>query len=103
MYGRPGHIPSAVNVSSMSLFDDSGRFRSREELEGMFVGDRSSRVITYCGAGVAASASAFVMSRLGFTDVAVYMGSLQEWAADPSNPLVVDTAEVLEPAPQTSP
>ncbi len=69
----------------------------------MFPGDREARVITYCGAGVAASASAFVMTRLGFTDVAVYMGSLQEWAADPSNPLVVNSAEELEPAPHTGP
>ncbi|MEJ2237934.1 MAG: sulfurtransferase [Gemmatimonadales bacterium] len=103
MYGRPGHIPSAINISSMSLFDDSGRFRSRGELDDMFPGDHEARVITYCGAGVAASASAFAMTRLGFTDVAVYMGSLQEWAADPSNPLVVNGAEGLEPAPDTQP
>jgi 3-mercaptopyruvate sulfurtransferase SseA len=31
------------------------------------------------------------MTRLGFTDVAVYAASLQEWAADPALPLVVDT------------
>lgn len=103
MYGRPGHIPGATNISSLSLFDDSGRFRSHEELDGMFAGDREARSITYCGAGVAASASAFVMTRLGFTDVAVYMGSLQEWAADPSNPLVVGGAGVREPAPHTIP
>jgi thiosulfate/3-mercaptopyruvate sulfurtransferase len=103
MYDRPGHIPSAVNIPSMALFDDSGRFRPHEELDAMFAGDREGRAITYCGAGVAASANAFVMLRLGFTDVAVYMGSLQEWAADPSNPMVVESAEVLEPVPHTSP
>ena len=103
MYNRPGHIPSAVNISSMGLFDDSGHFRSHEELDAMFAGDRGARAITYCGAGVAASANAFVMLRLGFTDVAVYMGSLQEWAADPSNPLVVGGADVAEPTSQTGP
>ena len=30
---------------------------------------------------------------LGFKDVAVYMGSLQEWAADESNPMSVGEAE----------
>jgi 3-mercaptopyruvate sulfurtransferase SseA len=30
------------------------------------------------------------MTRLGFTDVAVYIGSLQEWAADPANPMEVE-------------
>ena len=39
---------------------------------------------------IAASSSAFIMVRLGFEDVAVYMGSLQEWAADEANPMVVD-------------
>ena len=103
MYARPGHIPSAVNIPSMSLFDETGRFRSHEELDAMFVGDREGRAITYCGAGVAASANAFVMLRLGFTDVAVYMGSLQEWAADPSNPLVVGGGEEPEATPHASP
>jgi thiosulfate/3-mercaptopyruvate sulfurtransferase len=27
------------------------------------------------------------MTRLGFTDVAVYTASLQEWAADSANPM----------------
>ena len=52
--------------------------------------DRNARSITYCGGGIAASSNAFIMTRLGFTDVAVYTASLQEWAADPANPMVVD-------------
>lgn len=90
LYDRPGHIPSAINISAMALFDESGHFRPHDELAALYDGDREARVITYCGAGVAASAVAFNMVRLGFTDVAVYMASLQEWAADPANPLVVD-------------
>jgi len=90
LYGRPGHIPSAINISAMALFDESGRFRPDDELAALYEGDRKARVITYCGAGIAASSVAFVMVRLGFTDVAVYMASLQEWAADPASPLVVD-------------
>lgn len=90
MYSRPGHIPSARNIPVMGLLDESGRYRSHDELAAMFTGDRKARFITYCGGGIAASSNAFIMIRLGFTDVAVYMGSLQEWAADPANPLVVD-------------
>jgi thiosulfate/3-mercaptopyruvate sulfurtransferase len=90
LYGRPGHIPSAHNIPVTALADESGRYRPHDELAALWDGDRDARVITYCGAGVAASSNAFVMSRLGFTDVAVYMGSLQEWNADPANPLVVD-------------
>jgi thiosulfate/3-mercaptopyruvate sulfurtransferase len=89
MYDRPGHITGASNVPVFSALDDTMRFRSNEELETLFDGDRDSRAITYCGGGIAASSNAFVMTRLGFTDVAVYTASLQEWAADPSNPMEV--------------
>ncbi len=89
MYDRPGHITSAINVPVTSLFDESGRFRPREDLEALFEADRNTRNITYCGGGIAAAADAFVMTRLGFTDVAIYAASLQEWAADPDNPMEV--------------
>lgn len=31
------------------------------------------------------------MTHAGFTDVAVSTASLQEWAADPSNPMTTDS------------
>jgi thiosulfate/3-mercaptopyruvate sulfurtransferase len=89
MYARPGHIPTAANIYALALFDESGHFRSHDELATMHQGDRSARTITYCGGGIMASASAFAMTRLGFKDVAVYTASLQEWAADPANPMVI--------------
>ena len=91
LYDRPGHIPGALNTPALALSDESGRFRPLDELAAMHDGDRDARAITYCGGGIMASSSAFVMTRLGFTDVAVYTTSLQEWAADPANPMVVDT------------
>ena len=90
MYDRPGHIPGAVNVPVFSALDETGRYRSLDELASIFEGDRDGRTITYCGGGIAASSSAFVMTRLGFTDVAVYAASLQEWTADPDLPLEID-------------
>lgn len=92
LYARAGHIPGAQNISALELFDESGRYRSHEDLAALFGGDPNARTITYCGGGIAAAAAAFVMTRLGYTDVAVYAASLQEWAADPSNPLVVGVA-----------
>ena len=91
MYDRPGHITGAVNVPSTSLMDETGRFRTREELAALFSSDPEERTITYCGGGIAASVDAFVLTRLGFTDVAVYDHSLQEWSADPSNPMETAT------------
>lgn len=89
MYGRPGHIPGASNVPMTAALDETGRFRSGDELAALFGGDRDERAINYCGGGIAASANAFVLTRLGFEDVAVYTASLQEWATDPANPLEV--------------
>jgi thiosulfate/3-mercaptopyruvate sulfurtransferase len=91
MYARPGHIPTASNVSVMSLRAENGQFRTMDELDALFEGDRDKRTITYCGGGIAASGNAFIMTRLGFEDVAVYTASLQEWAADPSLPMVTST------------
>jgi thiosulfate/3-mercaptopyruvate sulfurtransferase len=90
LYGRPGHIPGASNIPALALLDQAGRYRSHDQLAAMCDADPKARVIVYCGAGIAASSDAFVLFRLGFTNVAVYMASLQEWTADPANPLVVD-------------
>ena len=89
MYARPGHIPGASNVPMMSLIDETGRYRPLNELDELLAGDRDTRSITYCGGGIAASANAFLMTRLGYEDVAVYTASLQEWAEDESLPMEV--------------
>lgn len=91
MYARPGHITSATNTPSSLLMDESNYYKSFDELDMMHEGERNNRVITYCGGGVAASSVAFTMHRLGYSDVAVYMGSLQEWSVNPENPMTVDT------------
>ena len=91
MYDRPGHIASAINIPVTGLTDESGHFRSFEELAAMHELDPDARAITYCGGGIAASSNAFVMTRLGFSNVAVYTASLQEWAAYPALPMEVET------------
>jgi thiosulfate/3-mercaptopyruvate sulfurtransferase len=88
-YPRQGHIAGARNVPMESLVDPAtGRYLPREQLAAAFAGvSDADRVITYCGGGVAASSDAFVLAMLGVEDVAVYDGSLLEWAADPSLPM----------------
>jgi thiosulfate/3-mercaptopyruvate sulfurtransferase len=95
-YGRPGRIPGSVAVPARSLtdplthaylpfdrlraaFEEAGVLRSR--------GDAHRRIVTYCGAGIAASSDAFVLTLLGAGGVAVYDGSLEEWARDPTCPM----------------
>jgi thiosulfate/3-mercaptopyruvate sulfurtransferase len=92
LYARPGHISTARNVPMTSLMGENGRFKPLDELAELFEEDSTSRVITYCGGGIAASADAFVMIRLGYEDIAVYAASLQEWTADPESPMTTGDA-----------
>lgn len=88
-YGRRGHIPGSRNVTAWEILDrETGCYRPLPELRRK-VGQAldAPRVITYCGAGAAASSLAHVLVRLGHRDVAVYDGGLMEWCADPSLPL----------------
>jgi thiosulfate/3-mercaptopyruvate sulfurtransferase len=93
-YSRPGRIPGSVSQPSAELLDaTTGRFLEsdelRERLEGpLSIHDRP--VIAYCGGGISATVDIFALSLLGRDDVKLYDGSLTEWSADPTLPLVVD-------------
>jgi thiosulfate/3-mercaptopyruvate sulfurtransferase len=95
-YGRRGHLPGSINLHYDDLLAD-GAFRPAAELEaslaktGMLDADR---VITYCGGGISATIDAFACLLLGkdHRRVAVYDGSMSEWARDPSLPLTTGAA-----------
>ncbi|MGI9529473.1 MAG: sulfurtransferase, partial [Acidimicrobiia bacterium] len=88
MYDRPGHIASAVNEPMGAVTADGFSLKSTEEIESGLGGSPDERAITYCGGGIAAAASAFAMVHAGYTDVAIYPGSLEEWTKDPALPMV---------------
>ena len=87
IYPRPGHIPGAVNIDGLSLLNKQGHLLSQQALAAMHGFDDNARIITYCGGGIVASTDAFVLTRLGYDNVAVYMASLEEWTTDPANPM----------------
>lgn len=91
-YGRAGHIPGSLNVPFMDLVDRrTHRYLPTERLQEAFrdvLAAGPDRIVTYCGAGVAASSAAFALGLLGLDEVSVYDGSMFEWAANPSLPLV---------------
>jgi thiosulfate/3-mercaptopyruvate sulfurtransferase len=93
-YGRPGHIPGSRNLYYGSVLDGQS-FRSADAIAAAVadVGARTAeRIITYCGGGISATVDAFALKLIGYDNVAVYDGSMSEWAADPALPLVTGTA-----------
>jgi thiosulfate/3-mercaptopyruvate sulfurtransferase len=92
-YGRPGHIPSSLNVPYDEIMEQ-GHFRDGAALRAAFAGRGAldgRRIITYCGGGISATVDAFALRLIGVDGVAVYDGSMSEWAADPTLPLTSGT------------
>jgi thiosulfate/3-mercaptopyruvate sulfurtransferase len=90
-YGRAGRIADTVNVPAVDLTDPvTHAYLPAEQLAEKFAhvgANPADRVITYCGGGIAASNDAFILTLLGYENVAVYDASMSEWAADPSLPM----------------
>lgn len=95
-YARPGRIPRSSNVFFGELVSADGGALDPEEVRPAFEAagalEDGRQVVTYCGSGIAATYLAFQLARLGRDDVAVYDGSMTEWAADESLPLEVGAA-----------
>ncbi|GLI28244.1 sulfurtransferase [Agromyces rhizosphaerae] len=84
--GAIGHIPGSANLPFGSVVDrETKRFATHDALERR--AGEQGRVIVYCHAAVAAAGLALALVASGADDVAVYDGSLNEWAADPEAPL----------------
>ena len=83
--GRAGRVPGAVHLHADSLLDpESGTFHSAEEIgrklrEAGVPEDKDEPVVAYCNGGVAATVPLFALHRLGYTRLANYDGSWNEW------------------------
>jgi len=84
------HIPSAVSLPAPELLDATGATKGAEDLSAMLEAaglDPAQRTITYCGGGYYGAFAAFVLHLMGFEDVAMYDGALEEWMRFSSNPV----------------
>ena len=89
---KSGHIPGAGCLPAAWAFTAKGTFKELEELEAMTQGivgsNRGKQIIVYCGVGGFASTWWFIFSEmLGYQDVRLYSGSIQEWIMDPQAPV----------------
>jgi len=83
---RGGHIPTARNVPWGRAAAEDGSFRSRAELEGVYLEgaglEPGDDVIAYCRIGERSSHTWFVLTHLlGFENVRNYDGSWTEWGS----------------------
>ncbi|MCU1470334.1 MAG: sulfurtransferase [Glaciihabitans sp.] len=87
---RLGHIPGSISAPAVRLVDrDTNALLPEDALRAAFgPALNSERVVTYCAGGIAAASDALALTLLGHRNVAIYDGSLSEWAADESLPLV---------------
>jgi thiosulfate/3-mercaptopyruvate sulfurtransferase len=91
-YGRPGRIPNSRSWPATDLYaPQTGEFKSLNELTARLKQldlQPGQQVINYCGGGIAATTTAFVLETLGFTNWSVYDNSMYEWANTPDKALV---------------
>jgi thiosulfate/3-mercaptopyruvate sulfurtransferase len=87
-----GHIPGAVNLPTSCAFNPDGTFKNREALAALAEAaagkDKSAEIVTYCDVGQCCPVWKFLMTRLlGYTNVRIYDGAMQEWTLDPGAPV----------------
>lgn len=98
---RGGHIPSAASVPWGKAAAEDGTFKSREELEAIYMDEAGLKpgddVVAYCRIGERSSHTWFVLKHLlGFESVRNYDGSWTEWGNAVGVPIVrgADKGEV---------
>ena len=85
-----GHIPSAISMPAPDLLDENGFVLDAQELTTKLTDsgiDPDTRVITYCGGGYYGAFAAAILDLMGFDDIALYDGALEEWTFDLTNPV----------------
>lgn len=85
-----GHIPGAVNIPFTENYAADGTLLDLESLTTLYTDagvTPDASVIVYCSTGVRAASDAFALNYLGYPDVRLYLGSYDEWSADPSLPV----------------
>lgn len=98
-YGRVGRIPSSISVPFRSLMhEDSQAFKSPEDIRAILQAAgvlQAKRIYSYCGGGIAASGTTFALHLIGREDAALYDGSLTDWSADPTRPMVTGAPQIM--------
>jgi thiosulfate/3-mercaptopyruvate sulfurtransferase len=90
---KQGHIPGSVNLPYTLAFNEDGTYVSREKLASHAVRavgkDTKKEIVLLCCTGRFSPTWWFMLSEvLGYENVSIFDGSLEEWCRDASAPLV---------------
>jgi thiosulfate/3-mercaptopyruvate sulfurtransferase len=78
-----GHITDSSLLPCDSLMHDMSAFVSDDEIASRLQEEaQHERIITYCGGGIAATVNGMAHLMAGNKNVAVYDGSMDEWAGE---------------------
>jgi thiosulfate/3-mercaptopyruvate sulfurtransferase len=100
---RGGHIPTAASIPWARAAATDGTYRSREELEALYLGEAGltagDDVVAYCRIGERSSHTWFALKYLlGFDTVRNYDGSWTEWGNAVRVPIAKGTERGTVPA-----
>jgi len=87
-----GHIPGAFNMPTSCAFNNDKTFKTKEELTAIVEAaagkNRSTAIVTYCDMGQCCPIWSYLMKQvLGYPNVKLYVGSMQEWTQTPDAPV----------------
>lgn len=88
---RGGAIPTAMPLFwEETLAGEFQQFKPAAELEGLFESrglSKGDQIITYCQGGGRAAHELFMLYLMGYDDVQLYMGSMEDWSRQADRPL----------------
>jgi thiosulfate/3-mercaptopyruvate sulfurtransferase len=90
---RSGHIPTAVHFEWIQAVDIPRKFMERDrdtllkQLAMIGIHNKQQPIIVYCHTGHRAARMFATLTHLGFSNVKVYDGSMQEWILDKTLPI----------------
>ncbi|MEN6358644.1 MAG: rhodanese-like domain-containing protein [Smithella sp.] len=92
---KTGHIPGAFNMPTSCAFNEDKTFKTKEELAAIVEAaagkDRSAAIVTYCDIGQCCPTWSYLLTEvLGYTNVRLYEGAMQEWAQDADAPVTTN-------------
>lgn len=87
---RGGHLPNAVNIPFLSVFNDDGTVKSDADLSAMFEAaglQKDAEIVSYCTKGIRSGYMTLLLRMLGYSNAKNYDASFYSWAGDSTLPV----------------